>query len=583
MSEKSDKFRATFRAAAGPTAAVRVGTPALPRPLEELLHRVSRLDLRTKLRIFPALLVSIFSIVWLVQALVDRYFRLSWETRAVLLAIQAAVVLFLLWKHVLVPLSQKLDRRRSALLIERGLPEFDSSLISVVEFCETPDSFPHHAHSVVRKLIDQVARRTTAPGLEKKVVDSSAARQQEQRALGAAAFLLLCIVLAGLPVSWTLGKRIFLSRDPLPGDTALIAATGDFTVDAGTDATLTVRALGVIPPLASLKIRSASGSSTIPVNLTQDGKQSLFSYTVKNVREDFTYQFEANDGESNSSKVTVNIPPHLESIRFVQTYPPYTGLPETEMSAGSLRLLEGSSLRIAGKASESLRAASLLIPDQPDVRMSLAQDRTNFGIDLEVPDRGWKSFSVHLNAGDSRKSSNEPVYRVEIVNDRPPVPAILLPKKDRMTLTPGSKIPLTYKVSDDFGLSRVDLCYRVEEGGTPNSFSFAEKTKSSNPLKIEPGKSLAGGTELDLANLLPRPEIGSTVYFWIEARDNNGLKGPSTAASKEKAITVVSEAQKRMELLELMSQRAKDIEKLYEQQRDVNRKADDSIRASRKP
>lgn len=573
MSEKSEKFRASFR--------VGVGTPTLPWSLVHMLERVSKLELKSKLRHFPALLVFIFSIVWLLQALVDRYFRLSWETRAVLLAIQAGVFLFLLWNHVLFPLSKKLDRRKAALLIERKLPEFDSSLISVVEFCETPGGFPQHAQAVVRTLISQVEIRAATSGLEEKVVDTRAARKQERRAMYAAAILLVCMMLAGLSLSWTLGKRIFLSRDPLPGDTTLLATTGDFTVDAGNDATITVRAIGVAPPVATLKIRSASGGLTIPVNLTSSGELSLYTHTVKNVREDFTYQFEANDGESDSSQVTVNIPPHLEGIRFIQTYPSYTGLPETEMSPGSLRLLEGSSLRVEAKASESLESASLFIADHWKMLMESDQAQKSFWIDLTVPESGWKSFSILLDAGRARKSSKEPVYRVEIVKDRVPSAAMILPKKDRITVTPDSTIPLSFKASDDFGLSRVELCYRVDEG---NGDPFEQQYASRYPLAMpERGKNHSGEYPLDLSRIQPRPKIGSTVHVWVEAYDNNGLKGPEKAASKEKAITVISEEQKRMELLELMSQRAKDIEKLYETQRGVNQKADDSIRASRKP
>lgn len=570
MSEKSEKFRSSFR----------TGSPVLPRPLVELLHRVSQLELKTKLRIFPALLVFIFSIVWLLQALVDRYFRLSWETRAVLLALQGAVLLFLFWKHVLVPLSQKLDRRKAALLIERKLPEFDSSLISVVEFCETPGGFPHHAQAVVRKLVDQVERRAMAPGLEGKVVDFTTTRKQERRAMAAAACLVLGIALAGLSLSWTLGKRILLSREPLPGDTSLIAMTGNFTVDVGTDATLTVRVLGVIPPVATLKISSSGGSATIPVNVTREGRDSFYSYTLKNAREEFTYRFEANDGESDTSKVTVNIPPHLEGIRFIQTYPEYTGLPETDMSPTNLRLLEGSFLRVEAKASEPLRSAFLSITDGEKLRMNPGEDKRSFSLDLTVPEKGWKSFSVPLDAGSSRKSSNEPVYRVDIIHDRPPTAAIMLPKKDRITVTPADKVKISYKVTDDFGISTLAIRYRVEEPAE----SFAEPyTGSVSPTLPKSEKSFSEERELVLSEIIPDLKIGNTIHLRIEAEDNNFSKGRRKASSKEKLITVISEQQKRMELLELMGQRAKEIEELYDHQREVNRKADESIRTSRKP
>jgi hypothetical protein len=560
----------------------RSGPPALPERLTNVLHQVSRLELRTKLRQFPALLVFIFSIVWLVQALADRLFRLSWETRAVLFGLQAVVVAYLFWKYVLVPISKKLDQRRAALLIERGMPEFDSSLISVVEFCETPGGYPAHARGTVRALIDQVANRANVPGLPERVVDFEPAKRLERKALISAGVLAVAILLAGLPLAWTLGKRIFLSRDPLPGDTSLICITGDFTVDAGTDATLIVRARGVIPPTATLKIRSDSGNSTIPVNVVTEGEDSRYTYLVKNVREDFRYEFEANDGESGSYQVTANIPPHLEGIRFVQTYPKYTRLPEAEMSPGSLRLLEGSWLRIEAKATEPLRSALLRIGEQQQFRMEPSgSDGKIFVADLSVPDSGWKTFSVALDAGESRKSSKEPVYRVEIVKDRPPTAAMVLPKKERLTVTPDSQLKISYKAGDDFGLMAVSFCYRVENPA--DSLTTGGRiTRHLSLPEVEP-KSFSGEHTLDLAQLVPRPDVGNIVHIWIEAIDNNGLREPATAVSKEKLIVIVSEEQKRMELLEGMSQRAKEIEKLYEHQRDVNQKTDESIRANRKP
>ena len=563
-------------------AIFRSGPPVLPERLREVLQRVSRLDLKTKVRLFPAWLIFVFSIVWIVLASLDWLLRLSWETRAVLFLLQLAGAGYLFWKHVLVPYSKKLDQRRAALLVEREMPEFDSSLISVVEFCETPGGYPQHARGTIRALVEQVANRALVSGLAEKVVDAGPAKRVERKALIAAGVLVLAIALAGLPLSWTLGKRIFLSRDPLPGDTTLICMTEDFTVDAGTDATVSVRALGVIPPVATLRIQSESGKSSIPVSVTTNGEQSLYTYTVKNVREDFRYQFEANDGESESCQVTANIPPHLESVRFVQSYPKYTRLPDAEMSPGTLRLLEGASLHVEAKATEPLRSAYFRIADERDFRMDFSSsDRKTFTSDLTVPESGWKSFSIGLDAGDNRKSSKEPVYRVEIVKDRPPSATIVFPKKDRITVTPDAEVKFSYKAADDFGLTAMKFCYRVED--PKSTLPLADGLPRPLALIGEEPKNTSGDRDLDLRQLVPRPKVGDLVHVWIEAEDNNGIHGPVVIQSKRKVIAVVSEEQKRMELLEQMSQRAKEIEKLYERQRDVNQKTDESIRANRKP
>jgi len=142
-------------------------------------------------------------------------------------------------------------------------------------------------------------------------------------------------------------------------------------------------------------------------------------------------------------------------------------------------------------------------------------------------------------------------------------------------------VKVSYKAADDFGLTTVKFCCRVED---PQS-TATQVDGLPRPMELvgEEPQNASGDRVVNLSQLVPRPQVGALVYVWIEAQDNNGIRGPVVTLSKQKVIAVVSEEQKRMELLEQISQRAKEIEKLYERQRDVNQKTDESIRANRKP
>jgi hypothetical protein len=385
------------------------------------------------------------------------------------------------------------------------------------------------------------------------------------------------MVFAGFHLSLLLGQRIFLSHAALPSDTQVSAVTGSFMVDAGTDAPLAVTVTGVIPPTASLIVTSDDETTTIPVNLSRAGGTSSYRYTVKNVRQAFTYRFVANDGESEPARVKVNVPPTLKSIRFIQTYPGYTGLPKAVMSPGNLRFMEGSRLRIEVVSSEPLNTAQLMIKgDDFTLWFEKTSDPLTYALEQTVPGKGWKTMSARLDAGEGRVTSNEPVYRVDLVIDRAPSAVMLLPKKDRITVTPGSTVPLSYKAGDDFGFHSIRLCYRISRPDGSGSLTPAEQGEIQ--LNFDPAqKTFTSNMNFDLSTLEPAVTPGCSINCWLEVEDSNSIKHFVKTISKEKVIAIVSEEEKRMELLELMGQRAKDVERLYDQQRGVNQRAEESL------
>jgi hypothetical protein len=546
--------------------------------LDTALRSVARRHLKINVGYFPAMLVAVLSIAWLLQAGADRYLRLAWGIRCCLLGLDVAIVLALVWRYVVMPVRERLDRRKAALLVERAMPEFDSSLISAVDFCATSERFAGRTPAMLEKFLEQVSERVRQRNLALQVISARPLQICTRWAGVALAVLLLGIGAAGWKMSSLLGQRIFLSHTPLPGDTELAGLSGDFMVEAGADATLAVQATGVVPPAGSLVITTLAGeSSTLPVSLSRSGGQGIYRYVVKNVREPFHYQFRINDGTSPESRVTVNIPPTLRSIHFVQTYPDYTHLPSTVMSPGNLRLLEGSKLKIEGVASEALGKATLVIKgDDTSAPFVLAADPANFSVELPVPPTGWKSMSVKLETPDGRVSSNEPVYRVDLITDRPPTVGLTLPKKDRITVVPGAKVGFAYRVSDDFGLRSLDLHYRVFRPGVSGVLTPMEER--SMPIPFDSAlKSASGTTIFDLGNLIPTVTPGCSINCWVEAQDSRPGSPPGKTLSKEKVVAIVSEEEKRVELLDLMQQRAKDIERLSEQQRGMNEKSDGSI------
>lgn len=552
--------------------------PVLPKGTARAINAVRRRWLAVRVAEFPLWLLVVIPLAWVAQAAADRWLELSYQTRVGLLVLNGVVVLWLAVVFVLVPLFKRPDRRKAALMIERSDPGFRTALISSVEFAGGAE-IPAGSRALVDRLLADTEKLAARDGLAMRVVDAGKLKWRVLFAVVAAGLAVAAYVSA-LPLSPLLVQRILLSKEGFPAETKVVNVTGNLVVMAGEDAEVSAKAVGVVPVAGTLVVFYPDGrKERIPVNPSRSGGEGVFAYTVKNIREPFGYRFELNDGVGDDGEVTVRVAPALRDVRFTQTYPEYTGLGEVEMSPSALRLLEGSKLKIAASSTVALESAALEIVGEDEGRVLpvTGEGRDEMEIELTVPDRGWRSMSIPLLAANGEVSKDDPVYRVELVRDRPPTLVVTMPKKETITVIPGEKVMFAFRVGDDFGLKRVALCYRVFRPGVDGRPQPAESGEL--PLRREEdGRSFSRNFEWDLSLMVPQVPVGGTITCWIEAEDNRPDRNLALTRGPEKVIRIVSEEQKRAELLELLGERAKDIERLYDRQREMNQRTDDSIR-----
>ncbi|MEA3212651.1 MAG: hypothetical protein QOE70_5708 [Chthoniobacter sp.] len=555
--------------------------PGLPVPLARALDRVRARWLAVRIAEFPVLLVAGLALAWVVQAAADRLLELSWQTRLILLLMNVCGALALLWFFAARPWWRRLNRPQAALLVERELPQFRTALISAVELGSPEAQVPLASRALVRQLLADVSRAVEQEDLAPRVVRPRRLQRFAWAMVGALVVAGICFALAQ-PLSALLVQRILLSRTPFPAQTQVVNGSGDLDLVAGADAALIAQAQGVVPSSGRLVVTYEDGRvETITVSPVA-GQPARFAFTVKNVRQAFGYHFELNDGVGAAHRVAVRFPPAVKELRFVQVYPKYTGLPETVMSPANLRLLEGSKLRVEATASAPLRGAVLEIKgkDQPVPLTVSGPEKNALKAELAVPGSGWKAFSLHLENATGESSVNDPVYRVDLLSDQPPLAALMQPKKESSTVLAQAKIPVAFKVSDDFGLRRVAFRYRVFRPGLTGAPEPAEEGQF--PFEIAAGeKALNQTMQWDLGRLVPPVSPGCSITCWAEAEDAHAPapnKPGVITQSAEKVLVIVTEEQKRQELIEQLGERARDLERLYEMQRNMNEKTDNSLR-----
>ena len=554
---------------ARPPSSVVSRESGLPAALARVLDQVKRRQLLLTLAEFPVVLVAGAAVAWVAQAVADRMLDLPWHARCAMLALDCIGGLWLFVRLVVRPWRHRLDRNGAALFIERGMPEFRTALISAVQLA-SPEADPlPQARPLIERLVADVTDRVTTGDVVARVLRPDRLKRLVAR-LSAPVVVALVLLGGCQPTSGLLLRRIFLSRAAFPAATTVVAVTGDLQVDEGGEAILTARAMGEIPAEGRLVVtHPGRPPEMIPVTPSTAGADD-FTQLVKNIRESFTYYFELNDGAGPEYQVTVRFPPTAKTLRLVEVPPAYTKLPTRELWPTSLKLLEGSTLRVEGAASKGLRAGQIRIQglDKPVALTVDPADNKHFLTEVPVPGSGWKSLSVHLEGSAGDGSVNDPVYPVELLRDRPPTVTLSEPKDETVTVIANDRVPVGFEASDDFELTSAVLLYRVfrllPDGGTETAGG------GKVPLQVPPGERVwQHRFSWNLGLLVPAVTAGYNIIFWIEATDNNSL-APATGRSSEHTIRVISEQEKRLELLELLDRKAAEIERLYEQQRAIN-------------
>ncbi len=548
----------------------------LPTVIVRKLRQVSSRQRWVNLAECAALLLASLSALWLFQAAADWCFNLPWSARLVLLLADFALAGYLSYRFAILPLCQPHTLESAALRVERAMPEFRSSLISAVELASGRPGTTQGSLTLVHELISRVGTRVQSLGLARSVVKTKNLRRWCKWA-ALALLLSLALGAAYYPNSLILLRRILLSADPLPTRTVVIAISRDVSGVSGADVTLSARAGGVIPRAGSLEVVYANGDrQEIPVNASPEDN-SVFSVTLKNVQQSFRYHFLLNDGTGERFSVKVSVPPVLEALDITQKYPAYTGLVETSMPAGNLTLLAGSKVRIQARSTQSLDQAVVHLEGvNEDVKMQVGKpDSRSFSGEFMVPRQGLTGLSLVLTNTEGVTSQENTVYHVELLEDHPPVITLTAPAGDRMSVLLTARPVLSYSVTDDFAVKKLVLKYELTR---PASTGDTAKIENGEvPLPI-PADGLPQSYSWNIAEQKPALSEGCTVTYWIEATDNNDVTGPGVGRSPQKTLSVVSKAEKRAELLEILGAKAAEIEEISNAQKKINDDLDTSIR-----
>ena len=519
-------------------------------------------------------LTSIVAVEMLAVAMfLDWWLEFPWWLRLLLLFGQFVAVTFLFLTQVFIPWIRQPSEEELALMVERSRPQFRSRLIASVQLLRAaPALNAGQSPGLIAALAGET--HSISAGLDFRDIVST---ERLKWLAGGAALMLFCAAAFSASshgIAGVLLRRVLLGNEPVPRKTRVFIAEHERVVGMGDDVRLEAFAGGVLPANGRLLV-SFRGQRTQEFPLERNRENPAhYGRTLGNVQESFTGRFELGDGTSPDIVVRVVPRPGIASLACEQTFPAYTGLKNATRHAGDLSLLAGSVLALKASATKELSFAELrLAGTSTVVPLELdAATRRELSGKFQVPARGLNGIQIHLIDLDGMESRDGAVYRVDIIPDKPPAVRITAPDRKEELVTRQATLPVGFEASDDFQVAELRLKFRVT-GDVP-----VEKTV---PLDLagERGKKVRRRYEWNLVQFLPELREGTVIEYWLEAEDNNNVTGPGVTVSERQLVRVVSESEKRTDLLNRAGDFLGSINDLVTDQEKLNRTLGEVIRA----
>jgi hypothetical protein len=491
--------------------------------------------------------LSVVSLELLALAMfLDWWLELPWALRLISLMAQMFVAGFIGWQSVVRPLVRQPDEDELALMVEKGRPEFRTRLIAATQLSRPGALEPGVSAALVAALVmetEQLARESDF----RQLVSTERLKKLAVMAV-LVPVLALAGFLAGREVCVDLLRRVFLSHTPVPRKTGIVVLEGDRIVGIGDTVLLDVFVRrGVLPSNGRIELNYRSRRAQ-QFALEQDRDEPLhYGRILENVQDSFSYRFQLGDAVSETYQVRAVPRPTVAGIVCEQEFPAYTGLKPAGRALGDLSLLAGSTLRLRMTGTKDLQSASLKLAGNNIVLPLEKVEGTSreFAGQFQVPTKGLSGFQVQMLDTENMESRDEAIYRVDILPDKPPLVRLTYPERKEELITRIATMLLAFEASDDFRLAKVRLKYKtdaLEQG--------AEKVIELD-LGEEAGvaQRLRRRHEWKIPETLPGIPEGSTIEYWIEVEDNNDVTGPGLSSSEHQLAKVVSDAEKRADLL----------------------------------
>ncbi|MBA4251573.1 MAG: hypothetical protein C0425_07815 [Chlorobiaceae bacterium] len=337
-----------------------------------------------------------------------------------------------------------------------------------------------------------------------------------------------------------------------------VVEPGDASVSKGMNLPLFVSTIGTKPEKVLLMFRDISQTNYESVTLAKDSNGN-FQHELKSIQRKTFYYLTAEGINSEEYVIEVDDPLIIKSMELVVTPPAYSGLQSfAQKDNGNISALFGSKINFEIIFNKELKDAHILFNDSSKVNLKTSSNFADGGFTLKQ-ETDYKIITRDL---DGSENLSPITYNIKIFFDSNPQIEIIEPNKN-VNLNEDQRLPLSVKISDDFGFSKLTLNYRL----SASQFDFVQEkfTTLEIPISKTTKEELVNHV-WNLSNL--NLATNDVITYYLEIFDNDNISGPKSTRTSEFNVRLPS-------LDELFSQTESDQEKIEQQLTETLKEAEE--------
>ena len=372
-----------------------------------------------------------------------------------------AVTLHVTWVMLIKPLSKKRTPSSLARLLERGHPELEERLSTVVELLADPTAVSEGGQELLNVVKDSAILDAgdISPRREFTMIS---VRPKVLVALSVFAVFLILFVCWPKSVGRLMLRAVApnLEVDNLYAD-SLQVAPGDAVILEGTPFQVELAVLGGFPGQAYLHLLPEGRSSEISERMSQlssekDGEISVRNYRfgIGAVEHSFTYRVSCGSALTRAYSVTCLPEPSYTNLSVQLEFPAYTkrGVQKLESEKGDIQALPGTIAEISALPNRSMKESVCVIGE---TEMAVSERLSDGRLVWRFPLKSDLSGSWSFRLVDANDFTNKPTfYSLDIVPDMEPVAKIVDPQESNYKLPKTGEIPFVWTASDDYGIGQ---------------------------------------------------------------------------------------------------------------------------------
>ena len=300
-------------------------------------------------------------------------------------------------------------------------------------------------------------------------------------------------------------------------------------VTKGESLTINIKVVGKHPKEIFLALKSEDETEFVNKKLFLDSANSS-KYEILAVKNSFEYYAFAEGIKSDIYKIVAVNRPLIKGMELTIISPAYSKIPTVvQKDNGNISALKGSRIKLAVNSSQNLSKAEIVFDDSTVKQMSINDNKAFIEFNI------WKDSQYKIMIYDEKGiSNNNPIiYSIKVINDEPPSIEMISPE-DNLKIN-SDKISLISRIKDDYGLTKLNLNYRV-------SFSkYRQLEENYSSIAIPINKEKKEDEIYYTWNLSPLVLTeGDVVSYYLEIFDNDNVSGPKSARTKVLTIQIPS-------------------------------------------